>query len=354
MQDRISVRQICIILVAYNAVLKLLLYPSSMASACGNALIFPALFNLALQTAVVWSVAFLSSKTDNTFFGLLEDTFGNVAARIVFAFFALYFLLNAVVPLSEEQLFVHDEFYDTIPSLVVFLPFFIFSVYAGSKAFNNAGRCADVCLPIFILTMICLFAMTVTECDFSYLLPVLKQPFKEVAGGALSSVFRFADSAPLLMFMGHYKYKKGDCAKITASYAVGGLIVALFMTMFYAVYGELAPEQPFALGAISIFFSAIDLVGRIDLFALYALNIVVLFAIVLNIQLSRYCLEKTFNTRNRGALSLALNAVLLIIVLVFNYRFTLLQNLYSQWFWIGAAIFAYLIPLLAWTLRRKS
>ena len=97
MKDKISVRQICFILLAYNAASKMLLFPTTAASAVGNALIFCALFNLALQTVIIWSVSYLSSRTDKSFFELLENTFGSVTARIVFAFFALYFLIAAVI-----------------------------------------------------------------------------------------------------------------------------------------------------------------------------------------------------------------------------------------------------------------
>ncbi|MGN1104146.1 MAG: GerAB/ArcD/ProY family transporter, partial [Candidatus Coproplasma sp.] len=131
MKERLSVRQICFILIAYNAVLKLIIYPSAMASASGNDLIFPALFDLAVQTVIIWSIAYLSSRTDKSFFELIEGTFNKTVARVVYALFALYFVLAAIVPMVEQQLLVHAAFYDTVPSLYVFLPFFIFSVYAG-------------------------------------------------------------------------------------------------------------------------------------------------------------------------------------------------------------------------------
>lgn len=356
MKNEISVRQICFILIAYNAALKLLNFPSYMAYTCGNALLFATLFDILVQTAVVWSVAYLSSKTDKTFYRLLSDRLGEVTARVVFAFFALFFILNAVLPLSEQQLFVHGIFYDTVPSVIVFLPFFFFSVYAGAKGMKNAGRCADICLPIFGVTLVGLFAMSIAECRFSNLLPVLKQPFGEVAGASLGGISRFSESAFLLMYLGHFKYKKGDCTKITLSYALGGLIVLLFMAIFYAIYGELSQAQPFAIAQISIFFSAINLVGRVDLFALYALEIVMLFALVLNVQMCTYCLTKVLHRQYSGIFSFAASAALLILCILLNNRFVGLSMFSYKWLWIAAALFAYLIPVLCWTLigGRKS
>lgn len=354
MKEKISVRQICFILLAYNAALKMMLFPATAASSVGNALIFTALFNLILQTVIIWSVSYLSSRTDKSFFELLENTFGNVTARIVYAFFALYFLVSAIIPMSEQQLLVHDSFYDTIPSLTVFLPFFVFSVYAGVKSLTNVGRCADIMLPVFAVCAAAFLIMSVGEADFSNLLPVLTQPFKKVAGFSLSSLFRFSESAFLLMFMGHFKYKKGDAAKLTVSYAAGGLVVIAFMAAFYSLYGVLAPTRSFAISNISVFFPIITFVGRVDLFIVYAFDLVVLFATVLNIQLCVHCLVRVFNKNYRILYSVCVNGILIAMVFIFNHNFTVLQGLAGNWLWIPALLFAYIIPVLAWALRRKA
>ena len=354
MKDKVSTRQVCFILIAYNAASKLMLYPSAAASAAGNALIFSALFNLVLQTIIIWSVAYLSSRTDKTFAELLENTFGKVAARVIFAFFALYFLMSAIIPMNEQQLLVHDSFYDTMPSITIFLPFFIFSVYAGVKSFANAGRCADICFPIFVICIACFLTMSLGEADFTNLLPVLKQPVKEVAGWSLASVFRFSESAFLLMFMGRYKYKKGDAAKLTLSYVAGGLIVILIMAAFYSLYGALTPTRSFAISNISVFFPVINFIGRMDFFIVYMFDIVVLFAVVLNVQMCVHCLCYTFNKNWRIIFSVGVNIVLIVITFLANNHYTVLQKIAGDWFWIPALIFAYIIPVLCWALRRKS
>lgn len=354
MKERLSVRQICFILIAYNAVLKLIIYPSAMASASGNDLIFPALFDLAVQTVIIWSTAYLASRTDKSFFELIAGAFNKTFARVVYALFALYFVLSAIVPMVEQQLLVHAAFYDTVPSLYVFLPFFIFSVYAGAKSFTNAGRCADICLPIFLVAIAAMLVMSVGEGEYSNLLPVLSQPISSLAGGVLGSVFKYADSAFLLIFLGCFRYKKGDAAKITISYALGGLIVIALLAIFYAVYGAMAPSRTFLLNDISVFFPAISYVGRIDLVLLYALDIVVLFAIVLHIQVAVHCLCLAFGWDKRSVFSLGVNLVLIIITFVANNKFSPLYQAASKWFWIPALIFAYALPLLAWALKRRE
>lgn len=352
MKNAISVRQICFILIAYNAVSKLIIYPTTAANAVGNDLIFPALFNLIAQTVIIWALAYLSSKTDKTFFELLSTTFNKVTARIIYALFALYFLLSAIMPLNEQQLFMQDAFYETVPAIYMFLPIFFFTVYAGAKSFTNTGRCADICFPIFLVITAALIVMSTGMGKYDNLLPILKQPAKKIAGASLGSVFRFSDSAFLLLFLGHYKYRKGDAAKLTLSYVAGGLIVIALMANFYALYGPLTATRTFMLSNISVFFPAINFVGRIDLLLLYALDIVILFAVVLNIQACVHCLALAFNWQKRWALSLIVNAVLVTVIIVLRNKFSQLLFAAEGWFWIPAVIFAYILPVLAWALKR--
>ena len=95
---KINTRQVCFILFAYTAASRLLMYPSVLSVACRRDLLFPALVNFVISTLVILSLAILSSRTDKTFYGLLRDSIGKVGARIVFGFFAVYFLLAAVLP----------------------------------------------------------------------------------------------------------------------------------------------------------------------------------------------------------------------------------------------------------------
>ena len=354
MKSKISVRQICFIMLAYTVVGKLLSYPSAVSYYCERDLLFPALIDFLVQGLIVWGVAFLCSRTDKTFFELLKGVIGNIGARIVYGFFAAFFLLAALLPLFEQELYVHNIFYDTVPSLIVFLPFFIFAVYAGSKRFENIGRCADLCMPIFVITMLVILIMSCGEAKWDNLLPVLKTPADTIFGTAAGNVFRFVEPCWLLMFMGRFKYKKGDAAKITVSYAAGAVIVVFFLAIFYAIYGGLAPSRTFAISRTSLFFNALDTVGRIDLIMLYVLETVMLFALVLNIQLAVYAISECAGWDNRAAISVFVNIALVAVLIGCDGFYNSIYNLYHDWLWIYFIIFTVLIPVLAWTLKRRQ
>lgn len=351
---KICTRQICFILLAYTAVTKLIVYPTMLAAQCGRDLLFPALIDFLVGGVIIWAVSYLCSKTDKTLFQLIEGTLGNIAARIVYGLFAAFFLVATIVPLFEQKSYVHAIFYDTVPSLLVFIPFFFFAVYAASKGFKNIGRSADICLPLFLLSIAFIFVMSVGEVKWNSFLPVLKTPIKKVFSGSLLTLHRFAEPCWLLMFMGHFKYRKGDAAKITLSYAGGAAITLFTLFVFYGVYGDLAMSRQFAISKISLFFPAIELIGRIDLIALYILEIAMLFALVLNVQLAVHCLEKCTGYENSAVLSLAVNGVLLALLVVFNNKFFSILDVYQNWMWIVFVLFAIAVPVLSWTLPRRK
>lgn len=353
MTSKISVRQICFIMLVYTAVSKFILYPTQLSAECGRDLLFSALINFTLQGVIIWAVSYLCSRTDKTFFALVEGTLGNIAARIVYGFFALFFMVCTLLPLFEQKFYVHAIFYDMIPSLLVFLPIFFFTVYVSAKDFCNIGRCADVCLPLFLLSMLLILVMSLHEVKWDNFLPVLKQP-SGVFKSSLANAYRFSEPAFLLMFMGHFKYKKGDAAKITLSYVGGAVFVLAVLAMFYGIYGDLAQSRQFAISKISLFFPAIEMLGRIDLIALYVLEIAMLFALVINIQLTVHCIGECTGYKNKMVLSLAVNGFFNVLVIVLNNNYNAISIVWSKWMWIVFLIFAYLIPLAGWLMRRKN
>lgn len=364
MKEQLKTRQVCFIMSAYTAAGKLLMMPAVLSYYCDGNLWLPALIAFALQTAAVWAVAYASSKTDKTVFALIEDTFGKVVSKIFCWLFAAFFALSALLPMLEQKLFVQSIFYDTIPSLITFLPFFIFSVYAGAKGIKNAGRVADIVLPVLAVALIALLIMSAGESNLGWLLPVLRTtPFSGMVSGVRFSLYNFTDGAVMLMLMGRFRYRKGDSLKITLSYAASALVVVLFLVLFYSIFSVLSPDQYFAISKIAVFFSALSLVGRVDLVAVYAVEVCMLFALVLYIQLSVTCIcgaldkEQTEgrNVRPAAAIaSLAVNAILLLCVILLNNSYLVVQQFFGGYLWAVFLVFAFLLPPLVWVLKKKN
>lgn len=362
MTDQLCTRQVCFIMAAYTAAGKLLMMPAELSYYCGGDLWLPAFIVYVLQVAAVWAVAFACSKTDKTFFALIEGVLGKAASKVFSWLFALFFALAAVLPMFGQKLFVQAIFYDTIPALITFLPFFVFSVYAGAKGLKNAGRVADIALPLMGISLIVLFAMSVGEANVGWLLPVLRTTSaSSVFSGARFSLYNFTDGAMMLMLMGRFRYKKGDSLKITLIYALSALVVLLFLVLFYSIFSVLSPDQYFAISKMAIFFSALSIVGRVDLIAVYAVEICMLFALAFYIQLSVTCVCGALGkeqSKGRSAspasavASVAINAVLLAVLIAFNNSYLVVQEAFGRFLWIVFVLFAFVLPPLVWALKR--
>ena len=144
---KISARQLYFFLGCIAPLGKLVVLPSELMTHAKNDLLFPALVCFAVQAAVIFCVLLLA-KRNLSLFEMLENTFGRVIATIIIGIFSLFLFYAALLPIMEQKLFVQNEFYDTLPSLLVFSPFFLFSVYVCSKPLGSYGRTWDILGPM--------------------------------------------------------------------------------------------------------------------------------------------------------------------------------------------------------------
>ena len=96
----------------------------------------------------------------------------------------------------------------------------------------------------------------------------------------------------------------------------------LFLAVFYGVFGALAPRETYAFDKIARYFSALDVVGRVDLLLVYAITIVSLYAYALPLQLSVICLCSAFGAKGkkRTIYSICINGATTLFV-IFCVRF---------------------------------
>lgn len=113
---KLCVRQICFLFAAVLPVTRLLVYPATLSFWAKNDLLFAAGMSFVLEGAAVAAAVFLASRTQKTFFELLESNFGKTAARAVYLLFALFFAFSAFLPILEQRGFVLQVFYENLPS----------------------------------------------------------------------------------------------------------------------------------------------------------------------------------------------------------------------------------------------
>lgn len=282
-------RQLCFLLAFILPVTKLLEAPSLLAYFSKGDLLLPAFLHYVLQTGVLIALLCVCARSDKPLFQRLSEVSKPLAAAVYIAL-AAYFIFSDLFPLLDLARFADTAFFDTAPSVSAFLPFFLLSAFICVKDEKAIGRSADLCMPIFLFAFFGLIFMAFGETDFTELFPMFGTPAGENFKGVYHSFVHFSDMALMIPLLGAYRYEKGDGKKIVGAYAGGGAFVLLFLAVFYGVFGALAPRETYAFDKIARYFSALDVVGRVDLLLVYLITVVLLYAYALPLQLAVICL----------------------------------------------------------------
>ena len=349
--NKISARQLLFFLACVAPVGKIVLLPARLADTSKNDLLFPAYL---LQAAAVFCTL-LVAKRGMSFAELLENTFGRVVSKILLTVFALFLLFAGLLPVLEQKVMVQSVFYDTLPSLVAFAPYFLFAVYVLSKPLASHGRVWDILAPLAIFGLAGILVLSAASADFSALAPVGAAGQKGFFEGTMSAMAWFFDAALLLPLLGKFDYEKGLAWKGTLCYLAGGAAVLLFTAIFWGIFQETAPNQLFAFTVTSRYFPGVTTLGRIDYLFIFALALVMAFYVTLPLQGSIECALEAYGRPRYlpTLLAIGVTAVFLTLDVLLDYRFTEVLDGVTKWaFWV-MPLFSVVIPPLLLLLRRR-
>lgn len=352
-ENKLAPRQLFFFLACVAPVGKLVILPARLAEYSKNDLWIPALLQFMLQAAVIFCVLLLG-KRNMTLYELLRNTFGKVFGTILLVIFSLFLLYASVLPLLEQKLFVQGVFYDTLPSVIAFAPFFLFAAYLCSKPLVSQGRMFDLLGPIAIAGLAGVLIFSVTNAEYGAILPVGASGIRGIAKGTAYSFSWFFDSALVLMLLGKFEYKKGTAWRGAVAYLAGGIAVVFFLMTFYSVFEGTAINQLFAFSKTSKYYTAITVLGRVDYVFVFALALVMTFYCAMPLQAAVDSVSQAFGGRKYlpTLLSVGIAVLFFVLSLLSDYRFGTVMKLISQMGFFLFPIFTVLIPLLCLLLRR--
>ncbi len=346
--NKLSARQVYFLLACILPVGKLILLPARLADVSKNDLLLPAALHLLLQAGAVFC-ALLLAKRNMSLFEMLEGTLGHVAACVLQTVFALFLLFAALLPVLEQKLLVQSVFYDTLPTIASFAPFFLFAAYACSKPLASFGRMWDMLAPFSLAGYFGILLLSVGSADLAALAPTGAAGASGFFGGTMSAFAWFYDAALLLPLLGKIDYTRGMAWKGMLFYLAGGAGVLIFLAVFYGIFQETSVNQLYAFTATSKYFSGIATLGRADYLFIIVLTLVMTFSCILPIQGAIECALQAYGRKRWLAIVLSVGAslVFLILVLVLDYRFgEILAALSGVLFWIFPLFCLALPPLL--------
>ena len=351
--QKIYTRQIAFAAAFLLPAAKLLETPSLLANYAKGDILLPALIHFLTQALVLLGVLFAASQSKKTILERLKDKLGN-GIFFVYALYAFYFLFAAALPLLDLEKFVYAAFFDTAPTTFSFYVFFFLSAFIATKGVKAVGRCADLCVFLFLLPFLALLGMSFVEADFSRLLPLFGTDFSLVFQGFARSTPHFSDAGLLLPLLVNLRYEEGDGEKVMLGYGVGSLLTLLFLAVFFSIFSSIAPREHYAFAKIAQYFPALSVVGRIDLLFVYFLSVVLLFYTCLPIQYATQFIGRIFRTERLTLISAIVNVSLLVAVLFLNTEYNAVYALISGKLFPVFWLIADLLPLLCLFLPKES
>ena len=342
--DVILSRQIAFVAAFLLPASKLLETPAILATHAAGDLLLPAILHFLLQAGVLFALLFVASRSEKTLFERLEETLGKWTI-VFYVVYAVYFIFAAILPLLDLEKFIYAAFFDTSPTVFSFTFFFVLSAFVCAKGIKALGRAADLCLFLFLIPFLALVAMSLTEADFTHLLPIFGTKFGDTMSAFTHTTPHFSDAILLLPLIGNLRYKKGDTVKIMSGYGAGAMSTLFLLAVFFGIFSSIAPREHYAFSKIAQYFPALSVIGRIDLLFVYLLTIVLLFFTCIPLQYSVDLTCRMIGTKRRTLFSAILNLVLLGFVFYFNKYYNSFYSIFSGKLPLVFWLIADMVPL---------
>lgn len=353
MKYQLKTRQICFLFIALMPITKLFSLPSILAKTASEDMWICALLNLIIDLMTLAFISLICQRTQKTFFELLQVGFGKIGSKIILGVYAVYFLLKCFMPLQEQEEFVKLSLYINLPTDLFFLPFFIVSILLCLKPLRIFGRVADVVLLPTIVGYVLLIFLSVSNVDWSALLPIGAQGIQRVSLGSYKSFNWWGDCVYLLFFVGNFKHGRKSSNKIMLSYLIGGLMVIFAMILFWGTFTSIAHRQRFAMTELSKYTTVINNVGRFDYVGILFILFSGIFSLSLPIYFANLIIHEIFKPKIKWICPLVVNGVLAILMLSLNQYNISLSNFFEKVASPFFFIMSNLLPALALTLTKK-
>lgn len=349
-------RQICFFLIAFLPITKIFSLPSLIAKHSNEDLWISCIINLALDFITLIPIIFACKKAKMGFFELLEDMFGKLLSKGILFLYLVYFMLKAILPLNEQKDYVDYTLYTLRPSIAYFLPFFIVAFYMCFKRLKLLGRLSDILCLISLNGMVTLFFLSITNADFSAILPVGANGLSNIAKASFYSTNWFGDSVFIMFFIGEFKFEKGSTLKIILSFLLSALLTVMFMIIFYCIFTSIAFRQRFALTEISKYTTVINNLGRFDYIGIIMVLFSNLFALCLPMFFASKILDYIFRFKKLWIAPSISVGVQLLIMLVFNEYFASIQTFLTSYVSIYFILLSNVLPIAIslFSLRRNN
>ena len=353
MNKSITTHQLAVITAVGFSITKLHILPASLSHFSSEALWLSAFINIAIDFLLLLLVLkVLNDAKEENIMLYFENKFGKTFSKVLCFIYALFFILKTFIPIYEQKNSIELTFYETQPTFLTFMPFFIVAFYIVLKGVRPYARSMEISLWIFILGIFIIFLLSAFSGNYSALLPVIPSN-ASFLNGSLKTLIWFGDPLFLLFFAGKIKKTYNHNKKIIIAFIVYALITITFLVMFYSIFDTIAERQYYASLKMSKYSISLSDIGRFDYLGAFLLSGINVFQICLPLIFASILLAYCFNFKNKIIPALIVVSIEFVLSILTQNDFfkslDFMQN-YMVYFFI---VMTYLVPIIILFKRRK-
>ncbi len=362
MNNSIKQTQLILLMVLVIAGGKFLSLPGLMAQFAGRdswismTLLF--VIDLVCLCFVLWAIKLNKGKQLNE---ILTDTLSPVGAKIIFAIYAVFFILRIMGGLIDTMDLVLSSLSVVTNWIAFIVPMLIVIGFNVLKGARNVGRLAQIFFFFIFISVLLILFLSYKHADFSNLQPYVADGFGVVAKGALNASFWFSDCVFLVFLMGSVTTNKLFGIKISGAFVFGAILTVMLDIVFLSLFGMLAQYSTSALAKVSGFNLTSSSYGRLDwIFVVIWLSSIVIKSILF-LWAATMSISYIFNVKSKkgyaiiyGVICLAFIVMPLILPLETFIDDFICQGVGKYFFFSVQYLIPLLLPLLTYLSNKKS
>ena len=344
--SKISSRQLSFIIAVLFSVVKFYVLPAHVSAFSHEAGYLALLVSFSIDFLLLLICLYIvKNQPSSSVYETSVKLFGKTFTKIVFIIYAVYFLIKAFIPILEQKNTISLTFYESQPTLLIFMPYFIVGFYIILKGVNAFSRSVELISLLWAVGLLITLSLSIPAGEYASLLPIV-QPVKKVLLGTVNSFIWFGDPLAILFLAEFLIDKKGLYKKAIIGYVVGAVATIVLVMVFYAVFQGIAERQYYAPIKMSKYSITLSNIGRLDYFGSLMFSLVSVYSMTLPMLLATVCINKVINLKNNYIVPLIVT--LCELALVFFFQNEIFQNIkFVQTYILPFMLVAcYLLPLI--------
>ncbi len=349
--DKFSTHQLSVIMLIASISLKVLLLPSLLSADAGTGLWLSVIVGYIFEfITLIFIIKLLHMCPNLTFYQILEKCFSKIGAVIICTLYAFYFGIKCVFILCETRLFFIETLYEEFSWVLFTVPLFALICFVTSKKTHIIGRLYESFSVVVLGGFIFLILASLQDVKPDGLLPIFNNGIAGSLKGIYNNIFLFGDTIIMLTFCGRIKIEKNTSFQLKKSLIISGVMVVLFMCIYYGIYENIANMLRFAISSVVQFSPRVSSMGRIDWIAICVWCVTLFLQFILITFVQKTLVNDTLKLKKRKNLTGVIIVTLIFtatLIIYYNIEtvFELIRQDWAIWLFM---FLQYLVPIITY------